>query len=1061
MDEDARVTNQILGPVTGGKVVQVGHADTVYAAAPPARSRYRHWVRQVAPPELIGRAGELAELAEFCTDPAGPDYVWWRAAPWTGKSALMATFVLNPPERVRVVSFFVTARSLGDDTREAFVDVVQEQLAEVLETAKDPSARNLHAVFADAAAHCRARGERLVLVVDGLDEDRGAGPGGHSIAALLPYPENGLRVIVASRLNPDVPPDVRSDHPLRAPGIERPLAFSPAAVAAKADMERELDALLRGPAGEQDLLGFLVAARGGLTSYDLAELTQRRRRDVERVLNSGASRSFTRRPAHWHPHRAPEIYLLGHENLRREAVEALGQAELSRYRSAIDEWADRYRRDGWPPGTPQFLLRGYFQLVQETGDAAALVELATDPARHQRMLDATGGDLTAMAELEAARTAVLASEQPDLVELIMLDMYRSNFRHRNKITPERLPATWAELGKIEHATALAQSMTEPAPRRRALLGLAGALVRGGRLDRAGQLLEDEHDPDLRDALLAEIAVSAAGNGEARASVQILPRLSPDRRKLVRALTAALGPEPDFAALATLAGQIADERVRDDTLHDLAVLAIGRPVAADLADAVSDAHRRARTRSALAHELYRRGEIAQARELALEWRVDDVVLRIDLVAALAAADDPAETIAAFGSRFSAEKRERVFSRTLVPALAETGRLAGIPDVLESLTNAFARDGAITSYVEALARNGDVDAAFRWAGRFSSERRSFLEREYDVRRYALLAETLLSAGDPVRAREAAERAEALARRPVSDWRTADAITALAAAVVQAGDVRRAELLAPVVRESWSDGREIRELANLVAARGDVRIAEDLVVSLELPHQAAEPLVVLARRLRSAGDHAALARLAAHVRKGMAVSGEGFVSARIRILCAVGEPADLVSLAAGGNDASRGLALLDGIPDLAARGEVGAALELCGFLEEHDAFDARRALVRELAAAGHVDQAEAVLESFAEGRHRDLATAAFLPELARHDLPRALERVRLLQLPDDRARLLVEIAEAAPAEDRRRILAEALALGHWSVIVPALDTDELAGLLDVADRFGALYRQEDPDA
>lgn len=143
MDDDVQITNQVLGSVTGN-VVQVGHADSVsYAGTPPARSRYLEWVRQIAPMNLIGREPELAELARFCTVPEGPDYVWFRAEPWTGKSALMSTFVLNPPAGVRIVSFFVTARSVGDDTADAFLDVVQEQLAEILGVAKDPAVRNL------------------------------------------------------------------------------------------------------------------------------------------------------------------------------------------------------------------------------------------------------------------------------------------------------------------------------------------------------------------------------------------------------------------------------------------------------------------------------------------------------------------------------------------------------------------------------------------------------------------------------------------------------------------------------------------------------------------------------------------------------------------------------------------------------------------------------------------------------------------------------------------------------------------------------------------------------
>lgn len=105
--------------------------------------------------------------------------------------------------------------------------------------------------------------------------------------------------------------------------------------------------------------------------------------------------------------------------------------------------------------------------------------------------------------------------------------------------------------------------------------------------------------------------------------------------------------------------------------------------------------------------------------------------------------------------------------------------------------------------------------------------------------------------------------------------------------------------------------------------------------------------------------------------------------------------------------------------------------------------------------------MIESVGDAAERERLTMAFLPELARYDLARALVRARLTRCPADRARLLVEISAAAPPDERHRILAEAAALGHWSVIVPALDTEELAGLLDVADRFGALYRQDAPDA
>ncbi|GAA1021628.1 MULTISPECIES: hypothetical protein [Amycolatopsis] len=1058
---DERITNQVLGPVSG-KVVQVGHADSVtYTGAPPARSRYRQWVRQVAPEQLIGRETELAELARFCTAPEdAPAYGWWRAAPWTGKSALMASFVLSPPEGVRVVSFFVTARSLGDDTREAFVDVVQEQLAEVLGAAKDPEARNLNAVFAEAAAHCRNRGERLVLVVDGLDEDRGASSGGHSIAALLPFPEHGLRVIVASRLNPDVPPDVRADHPLRAPGIERSLAPSPAAVAAKADMERELDALLQ---DQKDLLGFLVAARGGLSGDDLAQLTQRRPRDVERVLNSVASRSFTRRPAHWRPSEAAAVFLLGHENLQREAVEAFG-AELSRYREAIDEWAAGYRSAGWPPDTPQFLLRGYFRLVQESGDVAALVDLAGDPARHERLLDVSGGDLAAMGELDAARAALLASGEPDLVRLITLDTYRDNFRERNKITPVRLPAVWAALGQVDHAVALAQSMTEPGPRTRALLDLSRELARAGQSERAERLADDEHDPDLRDTLLAETAVALVHSGKHAAAARVADRVSADQRRRIAAMTAAVR-DLGFSRAGLLAREISREDLRDGTLGELAVLAVDdADAAAGLAAAVSHELRRQELFAELARRLVQRGEADRARRFAQEHGAAGVLFHLDVTAELAAAHDSAGAV---GARFDDVEREYRFVPVLVEFLATAGRLSEVPAVLGSMTNPFARGEATIRFVQALVAAGEADQAFHWTGRYLSTRRSAFELQADAHRFAVLADALLSAGERTRARQAAEQAEALTRRPAHDLRAAAAISALTKTVVAAGDVRRAELLAPLMAPEWQGLTEIKELASLLAAKGDLRIAEKLICGVEYWSVMREPVTSLARRLRAADDHDALARIAAHVRNRVkeppvfAQFAWNDVHAAIAMLAAAGEPAEVVELVAANPETALGLAIEDAMADLAARGEVAAALELCGYLGERDLAGARRVLVRGLAAAGHLDQAEAVIETVEAEPEQERLVLAFLPELAKHDLPRALARTRLVESAEDRARLLVDVSAAAPPDERRRILAEAAALDHWSVIVPALDTDELAGLLDVADRFGTLYRQDAPDA
>jgi hypothetical protein len=368
-------------------------------------------VERIAPPELHDRDAELTELISFCLDEQRGPYVWWQAGPWAGKSALLSTFVLNPPtllaaSGVRVVSFFITARLASQDTREAFTAALTEQLCALLgqdlPSGRDEAAQEavLLDLLAQAAAGCRQASGRLVLVVDGLDEDRGVtiGPSAHSIAALLPgRPPAGMRVVVAGRPNPPIPDDVPDWHPLRDPGIIRLLGDSPHARNLQRLGQSELRRLLGGNRIEQDLLGLLTAARGGLTGPDLRSLTGADLLTVEETLHTVAGRTFTRRPPRWSSDEGHHVYLLGHEELHTTACHYLGRDPLARYRDRLHAWAETYRSpsDGqpsWPPNTPEYLLTGYPRMLATQGDSSKLLDLAIDPARHDRMLDVTGGD---------------------------------------------------------------------------------------------------------------------------------------------------------------------------------------------------------------------------------------------------------------------------------------------------------------------------------------------------------------------------------------------------------------------------------------------------------------------------------------------------------------------------------------------------------------------------------------------------------------------------------------------------------------------------------------------
>ena len=316
------------------------------------RSGYVEQVRDIAPLQLLDRQGELDELAGWC---AGGDeaYVWWQAGPRAGKSALMAWLVLHPPPGTWVISFFVTARLATQADSTAFTDGLLDQLAAITgdqvppltsATARDQLRRQL---LEQAAARAAKAGRRLVLVVDGLDEDCGSLPGSGlpSIAACLPKrPPHGLRVIVAARPDPPLPADVDADHPLRGCRV-RPLDVSPHATHVMQLAQQELDEVLATDQDRHDglgyqVLGLVTACGGGLDRRDLQQLTGRPAFEIDRLLRGVFGRTIAARAD---PHARTRVFLFTHETLREQAIGRLGPDILAGFAARLHSWADGYQ----------------------------------------------------------------------------------------------------------------------------------------------------------------------------------------------------------------------------------------------------------------------------------------------------------------------------------------------------------------------------------------------------------------------------------------------------------------------------------------------------------------------------------------------------------------------------------------------------------------------------------------------------------------------------------------------------------------------------------------------
>ena len=755
------------------------------------RSAYRKQVERIAPPKLVGREAELEELAAYCTEPGRGPYVWWRAPAWAGKSALMSTFVLRPLAGVRVVAFFITARLAAQDTREAFTEVVMEQLAELLRQDLPPwtaAIRDAHllGMLEQAAEACAARGERLILVVDGLDEDRGVttGPGAHSIAALLPHdPPAGMRVVVAGRPDPPIPDDVAAWHRLHDPGIVRVLASSAYAQDIKRLAQRELRNLLRGTPAQQDLLGLLTAARGGLSGPDLAALTGEPLWEIEDVLHGVSGRTFTRRVSTSQPGDGPEVYLLGHEELQATARTYFGGQRLAGYRDRLHAWAEEYKDQGWPAGTPEYLLSGYFQMLTAAGDTARLAACATDAARHERMLDITGDDAAALTEVTITFDLIAAQDDPDLTAALSLARHRDYLTERTTNIPTQLPAVWATLGQHIHAEALAASISDPGRQARALAEVAGALAGAGQHEQAETVAISISDPDERARALAAVAGALAEAGQHEQAAAMAAQVATVARSIThpywqaRTLTATAGalagaghreqaeavaisiadPDERARALAAVAGALAGAGQHEQAAAMAAQVAT-------VARSITHPYWQAQALAAAAGALAEAGQHEQAAALARSithpyWKVH-ALAAVAKALAEAGQHEQAETVA----RSISDPDERAHALTAVArALAGAGQHEQAAAMARSITNFSWQAQALAAAARALAEAGYHEQAAAMAAQAVTVARSITNFSWQAEALAAAAGALAGAGQHEQAAAVTRPSPTLVHRP----------------------------------------------------------------------------------------------------------------------------------------------------------------------------------------------------------------------------------------------------------------------------------------------------------
>lgn len=451
----------------------VESAEDLAVATPPEENalvvrRAQQAAAAAAPSVLVAREDWVGTLRSFVT--GNERWMWLQGDAFAGKTALLAWFALHPGPGVDVAACFLR-RTTGDAHAAYALDVLCRQLAAHagwehyqppphLSQARD----DFFDLLVDAAAaSADRRGHRLLILIDGLDEDQTAEPG-LAVASWLPgsdtLPENA-RLLVASRTGVTVP--VPADHPL-VQQICR-IEASGAATEIEHIAEAELEHARRAHGLVYQLLGLLTAAPEGLTVSGLAQLVRQEQQVTELEVSDTLGQSLGRiAPRIRHPDGLDETVAVFAHAALLDRARADFAADLARLHARVVQWCHSWvERDGDAASVPHYVSHHYADQL------AALAEWTdcwhdvlrpswarvreADPIRYQP--HRSDLDTLLRASQRANATAVAAGRQgPALAEAVAALAAKSALESQFQATSPQFVAAMVDTGRWSDARAI-------------------------------------------------------------------------------------------------------------------------------------------------------------------------------------------------------------------------------------------------------------------------------------------------------------------------------------------------------------------------------------------------------------------------------------------------------------------------------------------------------------------------------------------------------------------------------------------------------------------------------
>ena len=675
----------------------------------------------------------------------------------SGKTAVMASFALNPPDDVHMASFFI--RRIGGDgsDRGSFAFVMSAQLAKILgheytEPVRDPAQ---HTEFrqllrrAATASRSATVPRPLVLLIDGIDEDsyfeNPDGADAKSILSLLPrrLPE-GVKIITASRPNPRLPEDVLCD------ADRRIVSLKPSPIAEKSINRKDIAEFFKSNVAV-DIGAFLAACGGVLTVEDLRRLLTIR--GYQRILTWDVRGHVGRSPGRiltpinvGFGGQEVLAYRLGHDVVTRAVIRELdpdsfGEGDepederwwapirekaLAPYRAIIRDWVKKCASasGGWGKSTPSYVLSGacFDIMLNDKKDDGSSVRVVLDRGRYNEMRRRSGRKSPVLRMIDRECFKTLGANRGELSENTMTPLLGVAESRKLLVQASTYVPGLLKLYVLyfnitpEVALDAIMAVDEPKDRLDALREAMKAAMESGRgcafltlfLDAIGSLVFYR---DIRDDILRLLADVLVFIGDTTNGYETSDNESVDLRVWLNEVLVSIKTEEDLSRSLPLFENV-DGLGKGANVVELFLL-----IAEDVVERIEDPEERARALAGVADALARTGLTGEA--LAVAGRIEDPEERARVLAgvvdALARAGDAegARRVAENAVN-TAERIEEPWERALAlagvaGALARAGWIGEALAVAGRIENPRERARALAGVADALARADAIDEA----------------------------------------------------------------------------------------------------------------------------------------------------------------------------------------------------------------------------------------------------------------------------------------------------------------------------------------------------------------